>query len=106
MFMIDMHGTRLVATASSSSRTPGERYCGSCIASATRSKSAGLTSPGPAARRLPGNFFEFSSTGSLRPRTGRRTIAPSLLNASISAGRQTIVILWPPNSNLVASSDP
>jgi hypothetical protein len=37
MFMIDMHGTLLRATASSSSRTPGERYCGSCIASATRS---------------------------------------------------------------------
>ena len=37
MFMIDMHGTFDLATASSSSRTPGERYCGSCIASATRS---------------------------------------------------------------------
>ena len=106
MFMIDIVGTRLVATASSSSRTPGERYCGSCIASATRSKSAGLTSPGPAARKLPGSIFDFSSTGSLRPRTGSRTIAPSPLNASISAGRQTIVILWSPNSSLVASSDP
>ena len=37
MFMIDMHGTRAVATASSNSRTPGERYCGSCIARTTRS---------------------------------------------------------------------
>ncbi len=37
MFMIDMHGFRDFATASSSSRTPAERYCGSCIASATRS---------------------------------------------------------------------
>ena len=37
MFMIDMQGTRAFATDSSSSRTPGERYCGSCIASATRS---------------------------------------------------------------------
>ena len=35
--MIDMHGTRDRATASSNSRTPGERYCGSCIAKATRS---------------------------------------------------------------------
>ncbi len=42
MFMIDMHGTLDLATASSSSRTPGERYCGSCMASATRSKSAGF----------------------------------------------------------------
>ena len=32
MFMIDMHGTFGLATASSSSRTPGARYCGSCIA--------------------------------------------------------------------------
>ena len=31
MFMIDMQGTRDFATASSSSRTPGERYCGSCM---------------------------------------------------------------------------
>jgi hypothetical protein len=37
MFMIDMHGTPERATASSSSRTPAERYCGSCMASATRS---------------------------------------------------------------------
>jgi len=37
MFMIDMHGTFESATASSSSRTPGERYCGSCIARAIRS---------------------------------------------------------------------
>ena len=37
MFMIDMHGTFAFATALMSSRTPGERYCGSCIASATRS---------------------------------------------------------------------
>src|SRR5215470_1969141 len=36
-FMIDMHGTLDLATESSNSRTPGERYCGSCIASATRS---------------------------------------------------------------------
>jgi len=37
MFMIDMQGTFLRATASSNSRTSGERYCGSCIASTTRS---------------------------------------------------------------------
>ena len=37
MFMIDMHGTLARAQASSSSRTPGERYCGSCIPSTTRS---------------------------------------------------------------------
>jgi hypothetical protein len=36
MFMIDMHGTFAVATASSNSRTPGERYWGSCIARATK----------------------------------------------------------------------
>jgi len=37
MFMIDMHGTFERATRSSNSRTPGEPYCGSCMASATRS---------------------------------------------------------------------
>ena len=37
MFMMDMQGTFAFATASSSSRTAGERYCGSCMASATRS---------------------------------------------------------------------
>ena len=37
MFMIDMQGTRDFATASSNSRTPGERYCGSCMASPIRS---------------------------------------------------------------------
>ncbi len=106
MFMIDIVGFRLFATASSSSRTPGERYCGSCIASATRSKSDGLTSPGPAADSLPGKLRELSSMGSLRPRIGKRTRAPSLLKASTSAGRQTIVILWPPNSSFVARSEP
>jgi hypothetical protein len=49
---------------------------------------------------------ESSSTGSLRPRIGRRTRAPSLLNASISAGRQTMVIRWPPNNSLIAKSEP
>ena len=52
MFMIDMVGTRDFATASSSSRTPGERYCGSCIASPIRSKSFGLISFGPEADTL------------------------------------------------------
>ena len=37
MFMIDMQGLRDFATASSNSRTPGERYCGSCMANPTRS---------------------------------------------------------------------
>ena len=37
MFMIDMQGFLDFATASSNSRTPGERYCGSCIASEIRS---------------------------------------------------------------------
>ena len=34
---VDMQGTFDFATASSSSRTPGERYCGSCMARPTRS---------------------------------------------------------------------
>ncbi len=37
MFMIDMQGTFAFAIAASSSRTPGDPYCGSCIASAMRS---------------------------------------------------------------------
>ena len=34
---IDMQGTLDVATRDNSSRTPGDPYCGSCMASATRS---------------------------------------------------------------------
>ena len=37
MFMIDRHGTRAAATRPTSSRTAPSEYCGSCIASATRS---------------------------------------------------------------------
>ena len=106
MFMIDMHGTLDFATASSSSRTPGERYCGSCMASPTRSKSFGFTSPGPAADTLPGSLRESISIASLRPFTGMRTRKPSALMRSASAGRQTSFTLWPPNSSLEASSDP
>src|SRR3974377_2427305 len=57
MFMIDMHGTLARATASSSSRTPGERYCGSCIASATMSYSPGLGPALPPAGIFPGSLF-------------------------------------------------
>jgi hypothetical protein len=55
---------------------------------------------------LPGNFRESSSIGSFLPLIGSRTRAPSLLNASTSAGRHTIVILWPPNNSFVARSEP
>ena len=37
IFMIDMQGTRDFATVSKRSRTPGTRYCGSCMHSPTRS---------------------------------------------------------------------
>src|ERR1700693_2425021 len=77
MFMIDMQGTFDRAPSSRSSRTPGERCCASCIARATRSKSAGLTSATPAALRLPGSLRESSSIGSLRPRIGMRGWGPS-----------------------------
>ena len=52
MFMIDMHGTRISPPQSSSSRTPGERYCGSCIARPTRSYSLGIDAGGAAGRHL------------------------------------------------------
>ena len=48
MFMIDMQGTRDLATASSSSRTPGERYCGSCMASPIEVVIAGIDAGGAA----------------------------------------------------------
>ena len=104
--MIDMHGTRDSATASSSSRTPGERYCGSCIASAIRSYSDGLTAPGPSADRRPGSLRVSISTGADRPLIGMRTWAPSELIASTSAGRQTSFTLLPANSSFAASRDP
>src|SRR5690349_21127436 len=106
MFMIDMHGTLAFAIASRSSRTPGERYCGSCIASATRSYSFGLMAAGTSAESLPGSLRESTSTSPSRPLTGRRTRVPSLLMSSASWGRQTSFTLWPAMRSLVASSDP
>ena len=53
-----------------------------------------------------GQLAQLRSTGVARPRIGMRTWAPSELNTSTSLGRQTIVILWPPNSSLIASSEP
>ena len=104
--MIDMHGTFAFATASSSSRTPGERYCGSCMPRTTRSCPAGLASTGVHAESLPGSLRDSTWTSLSRPLTGRRTIAPSLLNNSASAGVQTIFTVCPASSSLVASSDP
>jgi hypothetical protein len=106
MFMIDMHGTLALATASSSSRTPGERYCGSCIANATRSKSAGLNAVVPPADNCPGRFFELTSTSPSRPLTGRRTMAPSLLINSASAGRHTSFTVCPASASFVPSNEP
>jgi hypothetical protein len=106
MFMIDMHGTRALATASSSSRTPGERYCGSCIASTTRSYCAGLMPAVPSAESLPGSFRESTSTSPSRPLTGMRTRVPLVLMASASAGRQISFTVWPASSSLVASREP
>src|SRR5258707_15026215 len=106
MFMIDMQGTLALATASSSSRTPGERYCGSCMASATRWCSEGLTPAVPPADILPGSFFELISTSPSRPLTGMRTIAPSLLIRSASAGRHTRCTACPASASLVPRSEP
>src|SRR5947209_20535016 len=106
MFMIDMHGTLALATAASSSRTPGERYCGSCMASATRWYSAGLTPAVPPADILPGSFLELISTSPSRPLTGMRTIAPSLLISSASAGRQIRCTACPARASLVPRSEP
>jgi hypothetical protein len=45
-------------------------------------------------------------TSSAEPFTGSRTIAPSLLKSSASAGRHTISTRCPASTSLVASSDP
>ena len=106
MFMIDMHGTRDLPTASSSSRTPGERYCGSCMHRPIRSYFFGSTPVAGPAVTLPGSLRDSSSTGSLRPRTGSLTLNPSALIRSASAGRQTRWMEWPPNKSFEASSEP
>ncbi len=106
MFMIDMQGTLALATASSNSRTPAERYWGSCIARTTRSKSAGSADAGPPAVSFPGSARESSSTNPSRPFTGMRTRAPSLLMRSASAGRQINLTVWPASTSLMASSEP
>jgi hypothetical protein len=106
MFMMDMHGTLARATASMSSRTPDERYCGSCIASPTRSYSDGLIAPGPSAETLPGSLRESISTSPSLPLTGIRTRMPSLLINSASAGRQTSFTAWRANRSLAASTEP
>ena len=67
MFMIDMHGTCDSATASSSSRTPGERYCGSCIASPTRSNAFGSTRRCPPRDSLPGSVLRVDLDQALAP---------------------------------------
>src|SRR5262245_61237797 len=106
MFMIDTHGTRDVATAFISSRTPGDPYWGSCIASPMRSYSRGSTSVASAADTRPGSLRESRSTGSLRPRIGIRTRNPSELIRSASAGRQTSLTECPPNRIFEASNEP
>ena len=50
-------------------------------------KLPGKVTAGPAVT-LPGSFVESSTTGSLRPFTGKRTRKPSALIRSASAGRQ------------------
>ena len=106
MFIIDMQGTLALATASSSSRTPGDRNCGSCMASATRSYSDGSTASVVAADSLPGTFCELISTGASRPRTGKRTRAPSaLINFAVS-GRHTKFTLCPASANLIPNREP
>ena len=106
MFMIDMQGTLALATRSSNSRTSDERYCGSCIASTTRSNSEGSASAGPPAESFPGSVRESSSVRPSRPLTGVRTRVPSLLMRSASAGRQINFAVWPASSILVASNEP
>ena len=106
MFMIDIHGTRDVATAFISSRTPGDPYWGSCIARPMRSYSRGSTSVAPAADTRPGSLRESRSMGSLRPRIGIRTRNPSELIRSASAGRQTSFTECAPSRIFDASNEP
>ena len=106
MFIIDMQGLPDLPTRSKSSHTPGERYWGSCIANTTRSYCEGSASSVPPADRAPGQSFELISIKSSRPRTGIRTIAPSLLKSSASSGRHTRQAECPAYTNLMASSEP
>ena len=106
MFMIDMHATPEVATRSNSSRTPAKRYCGSCMAKATRSYSPGSAPSGPPADNRPGKSRESISTWPSRPRTGKRTRMPSALIRSASSGRQISFAEWPASNNLAARSEP
>jgi hypothetical protein len=91
MFMIDMHGTRASAIASTSSRTPCERYWGSCIARPTSSYAPGSTAVGSSAESWPGSVRESISTSVSSPLTGMRTRVPSRLIRSASSGRHTSV---------------
>ena len=106
MFMMDMHGSFAFATPSSSSRTPLERYCGSCMASTTRSYPASLIALGTSALSFPGSLRESTSRGPSRPFTGSRTRVPSLLMSSASAGTQMSFASWPAANSFVASRDP
>ena len=105
MFMSDRHGTFAPAVRSRSSRTPLAPYCGSCMASTTRSWAAGSAASGAAADTLPGRVLESISTGP-RPLSGRRTRVPSRLISSAVAGRHTSFAWWPAAASFVASSEP
>jgi hypothetical protein len=76
------------------------------MASATRSKSAGLNAVVSPADRFPGTFLELISTTPSQPLTGRRTIAPSLLIKPDSADRHTSFTVWPARANFLPRNDP
>ena len=60
----------------------------------------------PVARSFPGNDFVLTSTRPSRPFTGMRTMAPSRLMSSASAGRQTSVTSWPASASFMPSNEP
>ncbi len=74
MFMIDMQGTRDLATASSSSRTPGEPILRLLHRQADEIVVVRIDAGGAAGGHLARQLARIrASTGSLRPFTGKRT---------------------------------
>ena len=116
MFMIDMQGTRDVATASRSSRTPFDPYCGSCIASPIRSKYFGLAhrvqlpSPRPAARGHPfrsarwgrGSAFAHETFDIDQIRFGRQANQRYIVPAKHHLRCQQRSIRRPKNKNVIS----
>ena len=104
--MMDIQGILDAARPSSSSLTPLERYCGSCIAKTARSYSLGSTVSGPDADNFPGRSVDLISNSPSRPLIGIRTRVPFLFIRSDSAGKHIRCALCPAKTIFVANKDP